>query len=114
MKELVRKSGFVLGALVICAYGIAALRGPNGLTALSEKRHQIQVLQEQNASLKADNDRKRERIELLKNDRATQDLEIRQRLKLVKPGETQFIVPDGGTAAPSSPANPSSPPTPVK
>ncbi|MDZ4797479.1 MAG: septum formation initiator family protein [Bryobacteraceae bacterium] len=114
MKQLLRKSGVIVGALVLCAYGIAALRGPNGLNALSEKRHQIQMLQEQNASLKADNDRKRERIELLRNDRATQDLEIRQRLKLVKPGETQFIVPDGGAAATTEPAKPPSPPAPVK
>ncbi len=104
MKDLLRKSGVFVGALVLCAYGIAALRGPNGLSALAEKRQQIQVLQEQNASLKADNERKRERIELLKNDRATQDLEIRQRLKLVKPGETQFIVPDANSSATTTPA----------
>lgn len=108
MNDFLRKSGVIFGALVLCAWGVVALRGPNGLQALSEKRHQIQVLQDQNATIRADNDRKRERIELLKHDRATQDLEIRQRLKLVKPGETQFIVPDAGSA-PVNPDQPSAP-----
>jgi cell division protein FtsB len=108
MKDILRKTGVALGALVLCAYGVVALRGPNGLQALAEKRHQIQSLQEQNSTLRADNERKKERIELLKHDRATQDLEIRQRLKLVKPGETQFIVPDAGSA-PVNPDQPSAP-----
>jgi cell division protein FtsB len=107
MMDLARKSGVIVGALVLCAYGVMALRGPNGMNVLAEKRQHIQALQDQNATIKADNERKRERIELLRHDRATQDLEIRQRLKLVKPGETQFIVPDAGSA----PVDPDQPTT---
>ena len=59
-----------------------------------EKRRQITAMQEQNATLAADNQRKRERIEKLDKDRAVQELEIRKRLKLLHPGETQFILPD--------------------
>ena len=76
------------------AYALVAFRGPNGVPALMEKRRQITVLQEQNATLAADNQRKRERIEKLDKDRAVQELEIRKRLKLLRPGETQFILPD--------------------
>jgi cell division protein FtsB len=94
MKALVRKSGLFLTLLLVIAYGVVALRGPNGVNALAEKREQIRKLQEENASLAADNKRKRERIELLKNDREAQELAIRERLKLLRPGETQFILPD--------------------
>jgi cell division protein FtsB len=94
MKDLLRKSGLFLTVLLVIGYGIIALRGPNGVSALTEKREQIRKLQDQNASLAADNKRKRERIELLKNDRAAQELAIREKLKLLRPGETQFILPD--------------------
>jgi cell division protein FtsB len=80
--------------LLVGAYGMIALRGPNGLNALAGKREQIRKFQEENASLNADNQRKRERIELLKHDRSAQELAIRERLKLLRKGETQFILPD--------------------
>jgi cell division protein FtsB len=98
MKDLLRKSGLLLTLLLVIAYAVIALRGPNGVHALAEKREQIRKLQEENASLAADNKRKRERIELLKNDRAAQELAIREKLKLLRPGETQFILPDAPKA----------------
>jgi cell division protein FtsB len=105
MNALLRRLGWLLGLLVIAAYAVVVLRGPNGLTALAARRQQIRELQERNASLEADNKRKRERIELLKHHRDTLDYEIREKLKLVKPGEEQVIV-DGEAPkpAPSSPA----------
>jgi cell division protein FtsB len=103
MKFLIRKSGFVVLFAVIGAYGVIVLRGPNGIPALVEKRKEIQTLQELNASLAADNERKRVRIEKLKHSRAEQELEIRERLKLLRPGEIQIIVPEQpDTAAPDS------------
>ncbi|MBC7924715.1 MAG: septum formation initiator family protein [Bryobacteraceae bacterium] len=103
MKELLSKSGLLLAVLAIGTYGIVALRGPNGLAALADKRTEIQRLQDTNATLATENARKRERIDLLQHDRATQELEIRQKLKLMKPGETQFIVPDSRSPAPAVP-----------
>jgi cell division protein FtsB len=94
MKDLLRKSGLFLTLLLVIVYAVIALRGPNGVNALAEKREQIRKLQEENASLTADNERKRERIELLKHDRDAQELAIREKLKLLRPGETQFILPD--------------------
>jgi len=94
MNLLLRKAGFLLICAAAFAYALVTFRGPNGVPALMEKRHQISVLQEQNATLAADNQRKRERIEKLDKDRAVQELEIRKRLKLLHPGETQFILPD--------------------
>jgi cell division protein FtsB len=94
MKLVIRKSGFVVLIAVIAAYGVVVLRGPNGIPALIEKRHEIQMLQDFNASLAADNERKRTRIDKLKHSRAEQELEIRERLKLLRPGETQIILPE--------------------
>jgi cell division protein FtsB len=59
-----------------------------------EKRKQIREFQEKNATLSAENQRKRERIQRLKTSRAEQELEIRQKLKMLRPGETQFILPE--------------------
>ena len=78
-----------------------AFRGPNGVPALMEKRRQISVLQEQNATLAAENKRKQDRIEKLEHDRSVQELEIRKRLKLLHPGETQFILPEQKPATPT-------------
>jgi cell division protein FtsB len=99
MNALLRKAAYLVICAVACAYALIAFRGPNGMPALTEKRRQILELQEQNATLAADNQRKRDRIEKLDKDRAVQELEIRKRLKLLHPGETQFILPDQSPSA---------------
>jgi cell division protein FtsB len=104
MNHLLRRLCLLLILLLIAAYAVAVLRGPNGLTALAARRQQIREMQEKNASLEADNKRKRERIELLKHHRETLDYEIREKLKLVKPGEEQVIVDGEPPAASVGPA----------
>lgn len=74
----------------LAAYATIMLRGPQGLTALSEKRHEIRTLEEQNADLRRDIDAKKLRIERLKNDPGTQQVEIEKRLGKVLPGATEF------------------------
>jgi cell division protein FtsB len=93
-QALLQKSGLLVLLAVIGLFAAIVLRGPNGISALTEKRKEIQSLQEVNASLAAENERKRVRIEKLKNNRAEQELEIRDKLKLLRPGETQLIVPE--------------------
>jgi cell division protein FtsB len=83
--------------IAVCA--LIALRGPQGVPALMEKRKEIRLLQEQNADLQKDNERKRERIVRLNYSQAEQELEIRNRLKLLRKGETSFILPDQPKAA---------------
>jgi cell division protein FtsB len=102
VKQLI---GFVV-AMIVCTYAMVALRGPRGLTALMEKRREITALQEQNATLARENQLKRDRIERLKHNPSEQELEIRRRLKLLRPGETEFILPDppGRETGPAPPA----------
>jgi cell division protein FtsB len=85
----------VMGSFgLVCAYAVVALRGPQGMPALLEKRREISDLQEQNATLAREVQLKKERIQRLRSSASEQELEIRKQLKLLRPGETSFILPD--------------------
>ena len=86
--------------LVAAAYGWIALRGPQGIQALIEKRREIRELQEQNASMARENERRRERIKRLESSTSEQEMEIRKQLKLLRPGETTFILPGAPKSTP--------------
>ena len=88
------KGALVLLALVI-AYAWIAVSGPQGLPALLEKRREIRQLQEQNAAVTRGIEHRRDRIRRLEDSRSEQEMEIRKQLKLLRPGETTFILPDG-------------------
>jgi cell division protein FtsB len=75
-------------------YVVLALRGPQGLPVLMEKRQEIRKLEEQNQELKADIEKRRERIRVLANSRDMQELEIRKRLKLQRKGDTTIFLPE--------------------
>ena len=88
-------------------YGLVALRGPQGISALLDKRREVRMLEEQNAAQAAENERRRERIHRLEQNSTEQEMEIRKQLKLLRPGETTFILEDPPkAAAPSAPAQP--------
>jgi cell division protein FtsB len=94
MKNAVRRTVFLLVVGVIGVYGYLALRGPQGVPALREKWREIRTLEENNNNLQRENQYRRERIEKLEKNPSAQELEIRKKLKLVRPGETSFILPD--------------------
>jgi cell division protein FtsB len=98
------KGAIVLLAVVI-AYAWIAVSGPQGLQVLLEKRREIRELQEQNAVLTHEIEHRRDRIRRLEGSRSEQEMEIRKQLKLLRPGETTFILPDSPkdpTAAPAA------------
>jgi len=97
-------TGFILVLTVVAAYGWVALRGPQGIPALLEKHREIRRLEEQNAAMVLENQRRREHIRRLKESPSEQQMEIRKQLKLVRPGETTFILPDS-PKDPPKPAN---------
>ena len=68
------------------------LRGPQGLSALSDKRHQIQLLEEQNADLQQEIETKKHRIDRLQNDPKTQEVEVEKRLGRMHTGDTEFKI----------------------
>ena|SRR5690348_6636403 len=91
---LARKKVWVLAVTLVAGYGWMALRGPQGLGALLEKHREIRKLEEQNAAKVRENKERRERVERLENSTSEQEMEIRKQLKLLRPGETTFILPD--------------------
>ena len=99
-----RRAGIVVVIILACAYGWMFLSGPQGLQTLIEKRREIRQLEERNANIKLENDRRKERIRRLQESRSEQEMEIRKQLKLQRPGETTFILPESeqrDKAAPS-------------
>ena len=89
-----RHKGLVVAGVLVLGYGYIALRGPQGIQALMDKRKEIRQLELQNADLARENERRRERIRRLEDSRSEQEMEIRKQLKLLRPGETTFILPD--------------------
>jgi cell division protein FtsB len=85
---------FVAAFLLLGAYGVVALRGPQGIPALLEKQQEIRRLQETNTDLQREIQRKKERIERLKHSPSEQQMEIRKQLKLLRPNETEFVLPE--------------------
>jgi len=88
------KGALILLAVVV-VYAWIAVSGPQGLQTLLEKHREIRQLQEQNAALTREIEHRRDRIRRLEGSRSEQEMEIRKQLKLLKPGETTFILPEG-------------------
>lgn len=84
--------GYFAVFLIAGSYAIFTLRGPKGVPALLAKQHEIEALEKHNATLAQENERTRDHIRRLTGNPAEQELEIRQRLKLVKPGEKVYIL----------------------
>jgi cell division protein FtsB len=87
------KLAYAAAVLVIAAFGLKEFRGTS---ASSHSRQQeIQDLTSENTKLREEIELKQQRVDKLTNDPAAQELEIRKRLKLVKPNETMYLLPDG-------------------
>jgi cell division protein FtsB len=84
--------GYTAAFLGVLAYAVVTLRGPKGIPGLVTKRQQIEELEKRNATLAQENERLREHIQRLADNPAQQELEIRQRLKMVKPGEKVYLL----------------------
>jgi cell division protein FtsB len=94
MSSSVRRVVILVVFALIGAFGLSELRGPQGLPALREKWNEIRQFEEENANLQRENDYRRDRIKKLESNPSAQELEIRQKLKLLRPGETSFILPE--------------------
>ncbi len=89
-----KKAGYIAAIALVVIYGLVALRGPQGIQTLLDKHREIRQLEEQNANAALENQRRRERIQRLESSTSEQEMEIRKQLKLLRPGETTFILPD--------------------
>jgi len=90
MRSRVTKISYMVAVLVAASYALVTLR--DGIPALMQRRADVRALEKQNAELHRDIEFRRARIERLREDESVQELEIRERLKLVRPGEKVFIL----------------------
>lgn len=91
MKAPFGRTAYIVVFLMAATYVVATLGGPKGIPAVLARQKQIQRLEDRNAQLARDIERKRDHIRRLQNDASEQELEIRDRYKLVHPGDTVFI-----------------------
>lgn len=94
LKNSVRRVALFVAFALVAAFGYVTLRSPQGIPALRQKWSEIRQMEEQNAALQRENDYRSARIKKLQQNPAEQELEIRKKLKLLRPGETSFILPD--------------------
>ena len=93
-QSILRRKGRLFLVCLASGYLWIALRGPQGFGALLDRRAEIRQLEEENAVLARENERRKDHIRRLEDSHSEQEMEIRKQLKLLRPGETTFILPD--------------------
>jgi len=96
MKAPFARLACLMAVLLVAGYAVITLRGPRVIQAFLDKQSQIQQLETHNAELAKEIERKREHIIRLSANPAEQELEIRERLKLVHPKDKVFIIEPHG------------------
>ena len=112
MKPLFKNLGLAVLLGMIGVYVFLELTGPRGVASLLEKRRAVKELQESNAALESENEAKKALIEELRDNRETQNLEIRKRYRLQAPNSVDFYLPESEAGSPApgdSPEHPSRP-----
>lgn len=103
MNSSLKRGLIVVAFALLGAFALRQLRGPEGLPSVREKWDTLRQFEEQNANLQRENDYRRQRIKKLESSPSEQELEIRKKLKLLRPGETSFILPEQAKPAVSDP-----------
>jgi cell division protein FtsB len=106
MGKLLQGAVLIVVFALAGVYGFVELRGPQGIPALKERWTEIRKLEEENANLQRENNYRRDRIKRLEESSSEQELEIRKQLKLLRPGETTFILPEGSKQSTDQQADP--------
>jgi cell division protein FtsB len=88
------KAIYALIVLSGVIYAFVVLRGPNGLPGLRARQQLIQEYEQSNLKMQRVIESRQERIKRLQENPSEQEFEIRQRLKLAKPGEKIYILDD--------------------
>ncbi len=83
-------------ALAFLSVALAAheIWGEHGLLALRRQKREYQALQQQIQQLQQENQQLEQRIKLLKSDPKAIEQLARERMKMVRPGEIIFTLPE--------------------
>ena len=103
MRPIFKNLGYAVLVTMIGVYVFLQVTGPNGVSALIEKRREVKQLQERNAELARANKMRKERIKRLLESREEQELEIRRRFKLQKKDSVDFYLPPDEATPPAQP-----------
>lgn len=87
------KLSYVAALVAAAVFAALTLGGPQGVSALIQKKKEIQETEKRNADMARENEQQKQRIERLRDDPAEQELKVREREKLVRPGEKIYIYP---------------------
>jgi cell division protein FtsB len=94
MKISAIRTAYAATVLSGVVYAFIVLRGENGIPGLLAKRQQVQEIEQSNQKLIREIEAKKSRIQRLQENPVEQEYEIRQRLKLARPGEKIYILDD--------------------
>jgi cell division protein FtsB len=94
MKLSLLKTTYVAAVVGGVIYAFVVLQGPNGIPGLLEKRREVKELEQVTQKMHREIEEKQQRILRLEQNPAEQEFEIRQRLKLARPGEKIYIIDD--------------------
>lgn len=97
MNTAFRRLTYVIAFVIVGAYIVIALRGPQGIPTLLEKRKQIRTMEERNANLMREIRNQRDRIRKLSQSKPEQEEQIRKDYHLQHPGDVTLMLPDGQT-----------------
>jgi cell division protein FtsB len=91
MKTPAIRIAYAAAFVMAVVYAFVTMRGPYGVSAWVNHQQEIRQMEADNAELARENQLRKEYIERLKENQPEQELEIRRRLKLVKPNEKIFM-----------------------
>ncbi len=94
MKAPIVRTVYVVAIVVVAGFAVISLAGPRGIPSLLDKNRQIQVLEKRNEELSKDIERTKDRIRRMESDPDEQERVIKERLKLVGPGEKVYVLPE--------------------
>lgn len=98
MKSSAIRWGGAFAATGLGAALFIVLRVPQEYTAWTHKQAEIRQMQRKVADLARDNEQKRQRLQELERNPSVQEMEIRERLKMLRKNEKQFILQDQNAA----------------
>lgn len=102
MSFLLRQLGFVAAAAVACFYVLIALKGPNGIPTVLEKRAQLERMREENDALRLEIQKRKIAIEQLQNSDEARKRAVRELTRKSMQGDVTIYLsdPPASTASP--------------
>ncbi|MBZ5516082.1 MAG: septum formation initiator family protein [Acidobacteriia bacterium] len=92
-----RRAAMAALALLALALTVHEIFGEHGYLALRRRRQELQTLQEQVKQLQEENQKLEQQIKALKSDPKAIEKLAREQMKLARPGEVIYVLPDRDT-----------------